>query len=135
MAFCNAILEDAMRERSADASIIGFGFAGDANCNLVQWTPAFSDCRNIRLHYGSPSYMFGRRRKGGDLMIGCASHGEGDLTFYENACDVQGREEQHDPMIMAWQFKCSESHQLNALPAKTLQQIAIGAEAHADDKA
>ena len=76
-------------------------------------------------------------------MIGCARTGK-NLIFYDNKCSVKGREEQHDPMIMAWQFKCSESHQLNARPAKkkiflkpakTLQQIAIGAEAHADEKA
>ena len=33
--FCKAILEDAMRQHSEDASIIGFGFGGDANCNMV----------------------------------------------------------------------------------------------------
>ena len=33
--FCKAILEDAMRQHSEDESIIGFGFGGDANCNMA----------------------------------------------------------------------------------------------------
>ena len=33
--FCKAILEDAMRQHGEDESIIGFGFGGDANCNMV----------------------------------------------------------------------------------------------------
>jgi len=100
--FCKAILKDAVRQQSEDASIIGFGFGGDATCNMAQWNAAFTECPQIRVHYGSPSYMFGRRRKGGDLMIGCGTLGEGHLTFCENTCNVEGREEQHDPMIMQW---------------------------------
>ena len=33
--FCKAILQDAIRQLSEDASLIGFGFGGDANCNIV----------------------------------------------------------------------------------------------------
>ena len=33
--FCKAILKDAMRQNSEDASIIGFGFGGDGNCGMV----------------------------------------------------------------------------------------------------
>ena len=128
--FCKAILEDAMRQLSEDASIIGFGFGGDANCNLAQWSVAFSECRHFRLHYGLPFYMFGRRRKGGDLMIGCASHGKGHLIFWKNTCEVEGREEQHDPMIMQWRFTSEATKSLPPLPAQTSKTSASGAQEH-----
>ena len=73
MSFCTAILEDAVRQQCADAAIIGFGFGGDANCSTAPWIVPFAECKQIRLHYGSSSFMSGRRRKGGDRMVGCRS--------------------------------------------------------------
>ena len=133
--FCNAILEDAIRQRSDDASIIGFGFGGDSNCNMVQWTTAFAKCTQIRLHYGKAFCMFGRRRKDGDLMLGCPSHGKGHLTFCDNTCTAEGREEQHDPMIMKWQFTSEATKSLIPLPAQTSKPSASGAQEHATKEA
>ena len=131
ISFCKAILNDAVRQHREDASTIGFGFGGDANCNMAQWNAAFTECRQIRIHYGSPSYMFGRRRKGGDLMIGCGTLGEGHLTFCENTCDVEGREDQHDPTIMQWRFTSEAAKTIPPLPAQTCETSASGAQKHA----
>ena len=68
--FCRAILEDAVRQVSDDASIIGFGFGGDANCNMPQWYATFAECHQIRLHYGQPSYIFGKDFSACDLIQG-----------------------------------------------------------------
>ena len=64
-------------------------------------------------------------------MIGCASHGDGRLTFFDNTCDVEGREEQHDPMIMQWQFTSEAAKSLVPLPAQTSKTNASGAQEHA----
>ena len=105
------------------------------NDGVVHWKTAFSECKQISLHYGSPYFMFGRRRKAGDVMIGCASHGDGQLTFCENTCDVEGREEQHDPMIMKWQFTSEATKSLIPLPAQTSKPSASGAQEHATKEA
>jgi len=79
--------------------------------------------------------MFGRRRKGGDLMIGCGTLGKGHLTFCENTCNVEGREDQHDPMIMQWQFKSEAATSLLRRPAQTFKTSASGAQEHANKEA
>ena len=71
--------------------------------------------------------MFGKRRKSGDLMIGC-SDAKKKLTFFENRCEIEGREEQHDPMIMAWHYKSSKSEPF----AQEEEQTNSGASEHAD---
>ena len=48
--FCKAILEDAVHQQKTDASIIGFGFGGDANCSHVQWATASSEDKEIGRH-------------------------------------------------------------------------------------
>ena len=100
------------------------------NDGVVHWSVAFNECPQIRLRYGSPQYMFGRRKKGGDLMIGCAIHGKGHLTFCENTCNVEGREEQHDPMIMQWRFT-SEATKSCFPPSGPRLSFASGAQDHA----
>ena len=64
-------------------------------------------------------------------MIGCASRGQGHLTFCENTCNVEGREEQHDPMIMQWRFTSEATKSLPPLPAQTSKTSASGAQEHA----
>ena len=62
------------------------------------------------------------------------------LTFFENRCEIKGREEQHDPMIMAWHYKSSKVEPLAPLPAKRERkpfandekQTNSGAPEHAD---
>ena len=63
-------------------------------------------------------------------MIGCAGHSK-DLTFYENTCKVEGREEQHDPMIMQWRFTSEAAKSFFSLPAQTSKTSASGAQEHA----
>ena len=66
------------------------------------WTTAFHDMRGARLTINAPQFMWGVDRKGGDLMVG---GGTEDLIFFENECSTQGREAQHDPMIMRWCYR------------------------------
>ena len=129
--FCKAILKDAMSQQYEDASIVGFGFGGDANCGTIQWTTAFRELPQTHDAYGDPYYMLGRRRKGGDLMIGCARRGRGVLEFCVNTCDVIGREEQHDPMIMQWRFKSVAVNKVSQLSAQSFTASARGAQEHA----
>ena len=133
--FCKAILNDAVRQQNEDASVIGFGFGGDANCNTVQWIAAFQESPHIRQVYGAAATMVGRRGKTGDLMIGCGVQGAGDLTFYRNTCAVDGREEQHDPMIMQWKFTPAVTKSLPTWPAKIRKSVANGAEEHVTSEA
>ena len=116
--FCKGILKDAMKDHAADDLNIGFGFGGDANCSMSQWTTAVDESRPFALHYQIPYYMFGRGRKGGDLMIGCSGVGKNQLIFFENRCEVEGREKMHDPMIMAWRYQSSKSEPLSPLPQR-----------------
>ena len=98
-----------MRHQDEDPCNIGFGFGGDANCGDAQWSTARFKTPTFSLHYKDPSYLYGKHRKGGDLMIGCSATGKNRLIFFENTCEVAGREKQHDPMIMAWHYKLSKS--------------------------
>ena len=50
------------------------------------------------------------------------------LTFFENGCEIEGREEQHDPMIMAWHYKSSKSEPF----AQEEEQTNSSAPEHAD---
>ena len=50
-------------------------------------------------------------------MIGCPA-ANCDLTFQQNTCDVKGREEQHDPMIMEWDFISEATTRFESLPVK-----------------
>ena len=63
-------------------------------------------------------------------MIGCASHGKGHLILCDNTCEVEGREEQHDPMIMQWQFTSEATKAFVPLPAQTSKTSASGAQEH-----
>ena len=132
--FCRAVLEDAMREHKNDASIIGFGFGGDANCGMAEFNTAFRECRGFDRHYGGLMCMFGKGKKGGDLMIGCESHGASEFACLKNACDVEGRERQHDPMIVQWRFTSKATKPLVLLPARTFRSNASGAQEHAVEK-
>ena len=40
IAFCKAVLADAILQAVADNRIVGFMFCGDANCNLPHWFTA-----------------------------------------------------------------------------------------------
>ena len=68
-------------------------------------------------------------------MICCAVHGKGHLTFCENTCNVEGREEQHDPMIMQWRFTSEAAKSVDPLPAQTSSTSASGAQEHASKEA
>ena len=68
-------------------------------------------------------------------MIGCGTLGKGDLTFFDNTCNVEGREDQHDPMIMQWRSKSEAATSLLRRPAQTSKTSASGAQEHANKEA
>ena len=51
-----------------------------------------------------------------DLMVGC---GVEDFVFIENTCEAQGREEQHDPMVMEWCYRAHAPTEPVPLPASS----------------
>ena len=103
-----AVLRDAKAHVGADPSCCGFGFGGDANCTLARWNTAFSETPAHLLRCKQFFFMYGVGGKGGDLMVGAGTDG---LDFYENTCTVEGRELQHDPMIMEWCYRAQRPSQ------------------------
>ena len=100
--FCKAILRDAIDFKKKNPQCVGYGFGGDANCLLTTWNLALADVPEHRAHFTQPIPMWGRRRKGGDLMMGAGK--DCNLGFENNTCAIEGREEQHDPMFMEWYY-------------------------------
>ena len=93
---------------SKETLSVGFGFGGDANCALTPWTTAFDEMTEARLTMNQPQFMWGVNRKGGDLMVGA---GIKDFIVFVNECSIQGREAQHDPMIMRWCYSAQPQTQ------------------------
>ena len=104
VAFCKAIIHDALRVHSDNEAMCGWIFGGDANCSLTHWTSAFKEIAQSRLTFDAPSFVYGLRRQGGDLMVAAGLKG-GGMAFFENTCTVEGREDQHDCMFIEWSYK------------------------------
>ena len=78
-----------------------------------------------RLCFKQLYFMRGMGLKGGDLMVGAGAEGMG---FNGNTCTVEGRDRQHDPMIMQWCFRAqSPSHHNNWGPNKrrTIESVTV----------
>ena len=101
IAFCKAILRDAIIFCNADAECYGFAFGGDANCCMAPWGTAFQEANGWNLTFQQPTFLEGVGRKGGDLMVAAAIQGV-DMMIYENRCRVEGREKQHDCIFFKW---------------------------------
>ena len=113
---CKAVRQEGIRFANTDAHKISFGFGGDANCTIGPWTTAFCEFPSARLTFSELQFMWGVNKKGGDLMVGA---GTKDLLFFENQCSIQGREKQHDPMIMKWWYRARPETQPVPLPARS----------------
>ena len=101
IAFFKAVLCDAIGFCTADAQCCGFAFGGDANCSMAPWSNAFQEVSGWNLTFQEPQFLHGVGRKGGDRMVAAAVQGV-DMMIYENRCEVQGREKQHDCMLFKW---------------------------------
>ena len=102
ISFCKYILiNDYCSQHS---NCVGFVFGGDANCGIAQWNPAIHEVKGWKNMLSNLAYVEGRRRKSADFMV-AASVKNADFIVYENTCRVQGREEQHDPMVFKFSFK------------------------------
>ena len=99
---CKALLVDVRRFVRDNEGCIGFGFCGDGNCNLPQWTPAFPELPQYVLTAFVQRFLKGMGQKTGDLMVCCGVRG---LSFSDNTCQVPNRDKQHDCMIMEWSYE------------------------------
>ena len=104
IAFCKALIRDALRLHADNPAMCGWVFGGDANCSLPHWTSAFQQVPQSRLTFDAPSFVCGINNKNGDLMVGAGVRSAG-MAFCQNTCTVEGREKQHDPMILEWCYK------------------------------
>ena len=59
--FCKAVLKDAHYSKT-DYNI-GFGFGGDANCDMSMWTTAFKETSEYQLQFTEPCFMTGIGQK------------------------------------------------------------------------
>ena len=70
--------------------------------------------------FQAPQFLDGVRHKGGDLIVAAAVKGA-DLTIYENRCEVEGRERQHDCMFFVWSFRGRSYAAPPSLPARNVR--------------
>ena len=55
-------------------------------------------------------------------MVGCGAVGKSQLIFFDNVCEIKGREpKQHDPMIMSWRYTSCAREPLDPLPQRSSQ--------------
>ena len=69
IAFCEAIINDALRHCAQQPRCCGFIFGGDGNCSLASWSAAFDASSGWSLTFQQPSFLHGVGRKDGDLMV------------------------------------------------------------------
>ena len=99
---CRAVLKETIRFREENPENIGFGFGGDANCTMIPWNSAFFEIPEARLTFSQLQFIRGVGTKESDLMVGAGTRG---TIFKDNDCEVQGRDQQHDPTIMRWCYR------------------------------
>ena len=108
ISFCTAVLHDAIRFRKENKRCIGYCFGGDANCSYVMWNTALTEVPQHKHIFRQSTILLGRRKKPGDLMVAAGINE--NLRFIETNTSINGREQQHDPMIMEWCYSpCSRN--------------------------
>ena len=120
IAFCKAVIGDAIGFCHDDVACCGFAFGGDANCSLATWTVAFQEVSVWNMTFQAPQFLEVVRHKGGDFVFSAAVKGA-DLTIYENRCEVEGRERQHDCMFFVWSFRGRSYAAPPSLPARNVR--------------
>ena len=101
------MVEDAIRQVTADNRIVGFMFCGDANCNLPNWLGATMDDHTWEMHFGHPCYFYAnkdaaavaRKRKSGDITVVFCVKGQ-QFDGVQEDCRVRNRERQHDVSVV-----------------------------------
>ena len=99
--FCCAIMTRAVGSMIEHSNCIGWAIIGDPNCENHTFDTAFNqlimDFNWKGVFPAGHQMTLGLGKKGGDII--CAA-GRENFNFKDNLCSVEGREPQHDPLIL-----------------------------------
>ena len=72
IAYCTAMLRDAMKVCGEDPECCGWGWGGDGNCGIHHWSTALREVPEYVTLFGQPHFLEGVGKKSGDLIVATA---------------------------------------------------------------
>ena len=123
IAFCTSVLQHACRLHSEHPDLVGFVFAGDANCMRAAWMTALTEEPAHRLHFDAPYYIYASTKiantpalaKAGDLALVMGAKGFEGWQYDGN---IPSREGAHDCVLVGWRWCGVLEREAKVLPAR-----------------
>ena len=107
IAFCKNVLQHAIQQHTNNPDLVGFVFAGNANCDVAHWQSAMNQDQTYKMHFQEPMFVYANAdpAAGADtaVVMGCFN----GFTASQFNLNLQSLEAQHDALIVGWTWNCS----------------------------